>query len=235
MEIHSLQLELSNLLNTVVRLAFACLLGGIIGFERGVTHHKPAGLRTHILVSLGSALVMLTSEYAMLAYPSNNIDPTRIGAQVVSGIGFLGAGAILRSGMSVKGLTTAASLWAVACVGLACGIGFISGAVLATLIIWLVLSSVKNIELRVETKNRYHELSIEAATKAIIIGDIGRILSEKGCTVHSMMVSLDELGLEQLVKCSVVLPEPDSHNSEQNLPSIIAEIQRINGVKRVYD
>ncbi len=144
----------SMLLELFLRLLSACILAGLIGFEREFASHKPAGFRTHILVGLGSALVMMTSEYAMQAFPAAGVDPTRIGAQVVSGIGFLGAGAIIRSGITVKGLTTAASLWAVACVGLACGIGFYGGAFIATALVWVVLSLLKVVETRLERKKR---------------------------------------------------------------------------------
>ncbi|MDF2988017.1 MAG: putative rane protein [Eubacterium sp.] len=142
---------LINLLNNqadfyiamILRLLAACLLGGIIGFEREHVH-RPAGLRTHILVCVGSALVMITSEFIYYHYSSHvNVDPARLGAQVISGIGFLGAGTIIKEGISVKGLTTAASLWAVSCVGIAVGIGFYSGAIIATVIIFLILVVIK--------------------------------------------------------------------------------------------
>lgn len=107
---------------SIVRLCLAALLGGIIGYEREHSH-RPAGFRTHILVAVGSAVVMLTAVYMSERYP-DHLDISRMPAQVVSGIGFLGAGTILREGFSVKGLTTAASLWAVSCVGLAVGSGF---------------------------------------------------------------------------------------------------------------
>ena len=104
---------------SIVRLGLAALLGGIIGYEREHSH-RPAGFRTHILVAVGAAVVMLTAVYMTERYP-DKLDMSRMPAQVVSGIGFLGAGTILREGFSVKGLTTAASLWAVSCVGLAVG------------------------------------------------------------------------------------------------------------------
>ncbi|MDR1928118.1 MAG: MgtC/SapB family protein [Oscillospiraceae bacterium] len=137
-------------LRTLGRLAVAVALGGIIGYEREHSH-RPAGLRTHILVAVGSALVMCTSSYIFSAYNETFAafgsapDPSRLGAQVISGIGFLGAGTILREGFSVKGLTTAASLWAVSCIGLAVGIGFWSGALIATLVIYLTLNALKKV------------------------------------------------------------------------------------------
>ncbi|MBH1941253.1 MgtC/SapB family protein [Mobilitalea sibirica] len=123
----STDLKALNDTTIILRLALAVLLGGIIGFERGRTG-RPAGLRTHILVCLGSAMAIMTNQYVYQEFGVG--DPTRIAAQVISGIGFLGAGTIIVTGRhQVKGLTTAAGLWATACMGLAIGIGFYKAAV----------------------------------------------------------------------------------------------------------
>jgi len=127
------------------RMSLAAVLGGVIGYERQHSH-RPAGLRTHVLVAVGAALVMCTSEYAALRMGVSDV--TRMGAQVISGIGFLGAGTILREGFTVKGLTTAASLWAVSCIGLAVGIGFWSGALIATGVLHLTLNYVRKVRNR---------------------------------------------------------------------------------------
>lgn len=128
-------------LDALLKVMLAALLSGIIGYERAHSH-RPAGFRTHILVSVGAAIVMLTSVYVSRNYTAN-LDITRMSAQVISGIGFLGAGTIIREGFSVKGLTTAASLWAVSCIGIAVGAGYISGAVVATVVIYFALNSLK--------------------------------------------------------------------------------------------
>lgn len=123
----------------IFRLILATILSGLIGLERE-THGRTAGLRTHILVCVGSTLIMLTSMYIFDIYKGAlSIDPIRIAAQVISGIGFLGAGAIIRSRASVKGLTTAASLWAAAGIGLAVGCGFYIGAYAFTALALIVL------------------------------------------------------------------------------------------------
>lgn len=123
----------------LVRLLLATVLSGLIGFERE-SRGRAAGLRTHILVCVGSALFMLTSIYMFDIYRGvAAVDPTRIAAQVITGVGFLGAGTILRSGATVKGLTTAASLWAVAGIGLAVGCGFYSAAVITTILVGVTL------------------------------------------------------------------------------------------------
>jgi putative Mg2+ transporter-C (MgtC) family protein len=119
----------------LLRLALAGALGGLIGFEREL-RERGAGLRTHLLVALGSALFTIVGAYG---FASIRTDPTRIAAQIVTGIGFLGAGAIIRQGFSVRGLTTAATLWVVAAVGLAAGAGYYSAALVATALVLLAL------------------------------------------------------------------------------------------------
>lgn len=122
-----------------IRLGVASLLGGFIGLEREA-HGKEAGLRTHALVSLGSALIMIVSIQIFENYRHvASVDPSRIAAQVVSGVGFLGAGAILRSGQGIKGLTTAAGLWASSGIGLACGLGFYPPALITTALTLFIL------------------------------------------------------------------------------------------------
>ena len=123
-------------LDIIVRLTMAGVLGGAIGLEREL-REREAGLRTHLLVSVGSALFFLVSAYAWTDWTFSQrqgltFDPTRIAAQIVSGIGFLGAGAIIRQGLSVRGLTTAATLWLVAAIGMASGAGYWEAAVVAT-------------------------------------------------------------------------------------------------------
>ena len=128
-------------LETAWRLFLATFLGGIIGLERE-SHGKDAGVRTYALVCLGSALMMIVSEQMHEAYKATaGVDPSRIAAQVVSGIGFLGAGAIIREhqGAGVKGLTTAAGIWAASGIGLACGMGLYHPALITTIFTLLIL------------------------------------------------------------------------------------------------
>ncbi len=135
-----------NLFSTALRLIIACVLGSIIGFERQ-KKGGGAGLRTHILVTIGSTLIMLTSLYIYDIYQElGAVDPGRIAAGVVTGVGFLGAGTIIRSKEGVRGLTTAASIWVSAAIGLAIGCGYISGAIIVTAISYLVLSFLKKLE-----------------------------------------------------------------------------------------
>ena len=131
---------------TIFRLALAFCLCSIIGFERE-RKGGSAGLRTHILVGKGSTLVMLVSLYIFETYQQRvAVDPGRIAAGVVTGIGFLGAGTIIRSREGVKGLTTAASIWVSSSIGLAVGCGYISAALATTIIAYLALSFLKKLE-----------------------------------------------------------------------------------------
>jgi len=133
----------------IIRLALSLLLSGLIGLERQI-HRRTAGLRTHMLVSLGSCLIMLTSLYVFDIYKDVvPLDPARIAAGVITGIGFLGAGAIIRDRESVKGLTTAASLWVVAGIGLAVGCGFWKAGVFTTALSLVSLLLLRQIEARV--------------------------------------------------------------------------------------
>ena len=120
----------------IVKLVLGFMLAGIIGLERS-SWSKPAGFRTHALVGISSVLIMLCGEYMSKTY---DIDPSRIPAQLLSGIGFIGAGTILRDGFNVKGLTTAAGLLAVTCIGLSIGAGFYLGGIVTTLIVYVILS-----------------------------------------------------------------------------------------------
>ena len=123
-------------LQSIIKLILGFVLAGIIGIERS-SWSKPAGFRTHALVGISSVLIMLCGEYMSRAY---DIDPSRIPAQLLSGIGFIGAGTILRDGFNVKGLTTAAGLLAVTCIGLSIGAGFYLGGIVTTLIVYVILS-----------------------------------------------------------------------------------------------
>lgn len=135
-----------GMFSMVVRLILAFIFGSVLGYERE-KRRGGAGLRTHILVCMGSALIMLTSLHLYDMYQGKaSVDPGRIAAGVVTGIGFLGAGTIIRSKEGVKGLTTAASIWISAAIGLAVGCGYISAALITTVITYLSLSYLKKVE-----------------------------------------------------------------------------------------
>ena len=130
----------------IIRLALSMLLSSVVGLERQWSR-RTAGLRTHVLVSLGSCLIMLTSIYVFDIFKDKTtLDPARIAAGVISGIGFLGAGAIIRSGEAVRGLTTAASLWLVAGIGLAVGCGFYLAAIVSSIFAFVILAFLRHFE-----------------------------------------------------------------------------------------
>ena len=159
------------------RLLLITVLAGAIGFERE-RHGRAAGFRTHILVGLGSCLMMMTGLYLMEALAGRvELDPARIGAQVVSGIGFLGAGTILRYRSSVRGLTTAASLWAVAGTGLAIGSGFLWGGIFSGLIVLVVLFGFGRLE-RSMRHDWYQTLVIETMGSGHDLAQIRTLLAE---------------------------------------------------------
>ena len=134
------------------------LIGGVIGYER-LTKNQPAGSRTYMLVCLGACLVMMTDQYISQMFQTG--DPSRLGAQVVSGIGFLGAGTILVTRTNqIKGLTTAAGLWSAACIGLAIGIGFYEGAIAVGVALFLIMTVFSRMDRRVKEKSKYLSLNI---------------------------------------------------------------------------
>src|SRR5207245_966444 len=144
--------------DNLARLAVAAGLGGAIGFEREL-REREAGLRTHILVCVGSALFTIVSAYGFRGFLESGdqvirADPTRIAAQIVTGIGFLGAGAIIRQGLSVRGLTTAATLWLVAAIGMAAGAGWYSAALIATAGALITLGPLRVVAYRLITRYR---------------------------------------------------------------------------------
>jgi putative Mg2+ transporter-C (MgtC) family protein len=158
----------------LLRLLTAAALGGLVGFDRERLLWA-AGLRTHMLVSVGSALLMIVSAYGfsdVVGREGIGLDPSRVAAQVVSGIGFLGAGTILLKGNAIRGLTTAASLWAVAAVGLASGSGMYGAAVGTTLLLLLILAGLKPIEARYHARAERHIVRVQGGRGTLSLGAV---------------------------------------------------------------
>ncbi|MCF0124109.1 MAG: MgtC/SapB family protein [Ruminiclostridium sp.] len=172
-----------NLLSVIVRLFFAMVFGGTIGFERGL-RQRAAGLRTHMLLCVGAASTMLVSLYMYASFGVG--DPARLSAQVLSGIGFLGAGTIIITRRNqIKGLTTAATLWATACMGLAVGSGFYECAIvmyILLIVILLLVSALDNKFLKIESSTSiYLEVKSEVG-----LGDVIQYIHEIGWTVRDV-------------------------------------------------
>ncbi|WP_018978228.1 MgtC/SapB family protein [Saccharibacillus kuerlensis] len=174
----------------LLRLLCAVLLGGLIGWERERSSHA-AGLRTHILVSLGSALIMLLSMYGFAAFvqePSVRVDPARLATAVISGIGFLGAGTILFTGKAITGLTTAASLWVVAAIGLAVGAGFYFAAILTTLIVFLTLLVLNSVEQRYIRGHHTHVVTVRGRTGSGLLEKVSDFMKEREIRIRKLEV-----------------------------------------------
>ncbi len=148
-----------SILDAFIKMTMALVCGGVIGMERG-RKKRPAGFRTYMLVCLGATLVMMTNDF--LCENGNGVDVARLGAQVINGIGFLGAGTIITTGHNrVKGLTTAAGLWASACIGLAIGSGYYEGAILGTLMIVVIMVLLHTFDRRLLSNNKVVMLYVE--------------------------------------------------------------------------
>ncbi len=211
------------------RLLLACILGGIIGYERE-SSQRPAGFRTHTLVCIGATLVMITSEYMFKKYsPVTSIDPSRLGAQIISGIGFLGAGTILREGFSVKGLTTAASIWAVSCVGIAVGIGFYEGAVVASAFILITLFLLKKIEGRFNRRRKYRLYHISFTDMPSQIADISSVFEKHKAVVRRMEFTRSSDEKELQVKVMAYVPD------EKVRLMITDSLYNLQGVKKITE
>lgn len=169
-----------------LRLILAFLAGMLIGVEREA-QSQPAGMRTHILITLGSALAMLLSIYIPQSFPGfQNGDPGRIAAQVVSGIGFLGAGAILRFGVNVRGLTTAASVWAMAIIGLAIGAGMFMVSFIALMIILFSLTIMDAFEKHIFRNRHFKRIDITIRKKTVDITTLQKVFRDMKIKVHSV-------------------------------------------------
>ena len=169
----------------VIRILASFLLGGIIGMERGMKN-RPAGLRTYMLVCVGSCLIMLTNQYIYQVFGAG--DPVRMGSQVVSGIGFLGAGTILHEGLTIRGLTTAASLWMVSAIGLAVGSGMFFLSIMATVITMITLVTFHTWEKRFAATSRSDRrfVRITTSNRNDVIADITGYLTFNGIQVKSL-------------------------------------------------
>lgn len=210
----------------LIRLLVSIGLSSLIGFERE-TIKRPAGFRTHILVCVGSTLVMLVSLYIFDLFKHQaNIQPDRLGAQVISGIGFLGAGTIIREGSSVKGLTTAAGLWATACIGLAVGVGFYLGAILTTALVFVTLYLFSKVEKHIKSRRNYVNIKIYSINKPGQLGEIGKALGCLGVDITNINLEHEE---DDTIIIRMLVKVPDSIMEFD----IIRELKKIEGVFEV--
>lgn len=218
-----------------LRLACAMAVGLVIGIEREHTH-RPAGMRTHVLVALGSCVVMIIGEMIFAEYRTlgGMPDPARLGAQVISGVSFLGAGTIMREGVNVKGLTTAASLWTVACLGLAAGAGYYTVAVAGMLMVFITLTIFEVLQRKLflshnpKTKFVIETSQVAPAMKAIAA-------HAKSCRMKVYNTQVEEIG-EELHRITVHVAMSSLHN-EKRMFRFCEKLAAEPGVKSViqYD
>lgn len=219
-----MEYEITNAL----KLLLAAILGGIIGLERE-SLNKSAGFRTHTLVCLGACLIMITSiEMYTVIGKGMFSDPGRLAAQVVSGIGFLGAGTIMRSGHGIKGLTTAASLWVVAGIGLAVGAGGFVNSIVSTIIVMLVLIYMPKLETVYRTKRKKeNNLEILLRDKPGQLGTVSTALGQMNVHIRNVEMRPAEIENRLVVIFTIDLPYCFTIND------VIETISKVPGVYKV--
>lgn len=217
-----------------LRLALAVIFGGAIGLEREKSN-RAAGFRTNILVCLGSALIMLLSIYGFSAFskePSVRLDPARLAAQVVSGIGFLGAGVILFNGFSITGLTTAATLWVVAAIGLAVGAGFYYPALFTTILVLFSLLILNKIERNWIKARRAYRLELISEPGSDILSSAMNELEKSGVDLlhlsykHSVPKSAQKPAASRLY-VNIKLPK------KMKIQTVIEHLKNVEGVAEI--
>lgn len=210
----------------LIRLVAAAFLGAMIGLERE-RHSQPAGLRTHIALAIGASLVMVISINLAIQFQPDapNGDPARLAAQVVSGIGFLGAGAILRYGETIKGLTTATSLWTVAMIGLAVGSGAYLAGIAATVLLLLVLTVLNRVEKRFITARVTRMLTATLPGRAGLSEEFRRTIEAGGYKLASLGVKRD------MDSGDMTLDAVVSHTDDLEIEALITLLESIPGMR----
>ena len=219
-------------LDITVKLLLAALAGGLIGLERE-SHGRPAGLRTNLLVSVGSCVIVIISEtfhlkYAMFGVDSAlRLDPSRVAAQIVTGIGFIGAGVILKEGASVRGLTTAASLWTVAGLGMAFGMGFYSLGTSATLLVLISLNFLKKLDPIIK-KDRFLTLAVTAVNREGLLDELQEIFSARNLQVSDISSHVD-LVTGELFYQMIITQQQKRIGHE-----LTTVIKQLEGIKKIH-
>jgi putative Mg2+ transporter-C (MgtC) family protein len=214
-------------LEIVFKLALACILGGIVGLERE-SLNRPAGFRTYTVVCVGSALAMVVSIDMFSQFNHHvNVDPGRIAAQVISGIGFLGAGTIMKEGASIRGLTTAAGLWVVACIGLAAGAGMYMAAIVATFLILFVLIYFARFEHRFTGMRLYKGIVMLVDDQPGQVGVIGSILGEMDVLIKEINLEREETDNHLEIELLLQLPP------ETSVSQVIERLSNIQGLHHI--
>lgn len=212
----------------LLRLGAATILGAAIGIERE-RHERAAGFRTHALVSVASALIMIVSTYGFPTDVADALDPSRIAAQVVSGIGFLGAGVIIFRKNTVRGLTTAASVWAVSGVGLAVGGGLYLAASVGTVFLLLIQGGLRPLERRLFAHHsRRHRVLMTVPHSTVVFSEIQQIASSSpGFRLLSLDFDVEEATGHDVVELTLEVKHPD------DMLKLIGQFREIQGVRHL--
>ena len=214
--------------SVIARIVLAVLCGGLIGIERE-TKRRPAGYRTHTLVCLGATITMLTSQYLMTA--GWTTDPARLGAQVVAGIGFIGAGTIIVTRRrQVKGLTTAAGLWVSAIIGLAIGVGYYEAAILTTVFVIIAETVLSKIEWHIATKTKKLNLYIEYTTHECI-GEVAEVIKQAGAGIMDIELTRSQ-GKDGAVMNAIFSIQL---NKKVKRHQMLLDVQRTKGVVSIEE
>jgi putative Mg2+ transporter-C (MgtC) family protein len=220
-----------DLLSVTVRMVLAVICGGLIGIEREYKR-RPAGFRTHILICLGAAMTTLTSQYLYLNQGLFT-DISRLGAQVIAGIGFIGAGTIIvTKHQRVKGLTTAAGLWTAAIIGLVCGAGYVECALFATVMVLVAELLLIRIEYRFAQKAQDVNLYIEYS-EAKAIEDIARLLREKHLTMKELEISRVNKADNEMTYCAIIGVRFNKNQFDEGLVKAITAIPNVTTVEEL--
>lgn len=207
-------------LSIALRIALAALMGGVFGWEREM-RNRAAGLRTYMLVCVGSCMIMLTNQYIFQVFAAG--DPVRMGAQVVSGIGFLGAGTIVvTKNNRIRGLTTAAGLWAVAAVGLALGVGFYEAAIVGGLLIFFTLTIMHNLDSHIHRRVRWFELYAEVDS-AVSIAKVAKDIRSLGVEIESIQMDR-EYAAEHGIRALLITIKKPAKMKKDELLSRMTEL-----------
>jgi putative Mg2+ transporter-C (MgtC) family protein len=210
-----------DILNLFFRIGAAVVIGAVVGLQREY-NNNPAGFRTHMLVAIGACIAMITNEYLLQQFGSvANIDVARMGSYVISGIGFLGAGSIIKDKNGVRGLTTAAGLWVTACLGITAGAGFYIAALIGTVFVFIIITVMKLLERKLFKAKK--EIKLSVRNKPSELPEVIKALSSIGASVESVKVAkVDDEYSDTIIKVTLASKDPSD-----TLLQILASIQNV--------
>ena len=219
---------IGNLILCIIALVLSVILVGVVGIERE-WRGRSAGLRTHLLVGVGSTIIMMISIYGFPALFVEHRDVARLAAQVITGVGFLGAGAIIHKNSGIKGLTTAGTIWAAMAIGIACGSFNFIIAIVGTVVIFIVLTVFKKVEVKISKNNP--TIVLVAHGDKPIIDKILRVSKEYNCSIHGLSTELVEDGDNKSVQLTF---QAAFENGEERVMEYISKLESETGATNVH-